>query len=182
MSLLTVARYRILTLDTTSADSAASAAIADAEDLVAEYLRRPLEQAERIETLPISRAGKVYPSATPVAELGGDDTGLTLEGDVVIGASPDAAGSAWLGSGDATPHATITYTGGWTADTLPKAVERAIALAAHHQIRSNPALVPAGATSVRVGDVAVSYGPGGASADPLASTLANISRYRRRFV
>lgn len=182
MSLVTVARYRTITLDTTSAAETVTARLEDAEAEVSEYLRRPLEQAERTETLPISRDGKVYPSATPIDSLGSDDSGLTVEGDVIIGAAPDAVGTGWLGSGATTPQATITYTGGWTADTLPKAIERAIALHAHHQIHSDPALVPAGATSVRVGDVAVSYGSGGASSDPLASTMANIRRYRRRFV
>lgn len=181
MSLVTVERYRTITLDTTSSNVAITAAVEDAEAEVSEYLRRPVEQAERTETLPISRDGKVYPSATPIDSLGGDDSGLTLEGDIVIGASPDAGAFGWLGS-PTTPQSTITYTGGWTADTLPKAIERAIALAAHHQIHSNPALVPAGATSVRVGDAAVTFGSGGASVDPLASTMANIRRYRRRFV
>lgn len=181
MSLLTVARYRTITLDTTSYDYAITAAVEDAEAEVSEYLRRPLEQAERTETLPISRDGKLYPSATPLDAGSGDLADLTVEGDVVIGASPDAGAFGWLGS-PTTPQATITYTGGWTADTLPKAIERAIALAAHHAIHTNPALVPAGATSVRVGDASISYGPGGASADPLASTMANIRRYRRRFV
>lgn len=181
MSLVTVARYRTITLDTTSDPESVSAAIEDAENAVSEYLRRPLSSAERTETLPISRDGKVYPSATPISALGGDDANLTIEGDVVIGVSPDAAAFGWIGS-PTTPQATVTYTGGWTAATLPKAVERAIALAAHHQLHSDPSLVPAGATSVRVGDASVSFGSGGASTDPLASTMANIRRYRRRFV
>lgn len=181
MSLVTVDRYRTITLDTTSSEATITAAIEDAEAEVSEYLRRPLEQAERTETLPISRDGKLYPSATPLDPAAGDLADLAVEGDVVIGASPDAGELGWLGS-VATPQATITYTGGWTADSLPKAIERAVALAAHHAIHTDPALVPAGATSVRVGDAAVTYGPGGASSDPLASTMANIGRYRRRFV
>lgn len=181
MSLVTVARYRTITLDTTSTAESVTAAIEDAEALVSEYLRRPLESEERTETLSISRDGRVYPSATPIDSLGGDDSDLVLEGDVVVGVSPDAAALGWIGT-TVLPQATITYTGGWTAETLPKAIERAIALAAHHQLHSDPALVPAGATSVRVGDAAVSFGSGGASADPLTSTMANIRRYRRRFV
>lgn len=181
MSVLTVARYRTITLDTTSGDAAVTAALADAETDVAEYLRRPLELAERTETLTISRDGRVYPSATPIVELLGDDTGLTREGNVIVGASPDAAAFVWIGTSTA-PTATITYRGGWDAASLPKAVERAIAMGAYHAIHWDPALVPAGATSARVGDAAVSFGAGGASGDPLASQLAQIRRYRRRFV
>jgi hypothetical protein len=64
-AILTFARYRAITGDTTTAQATAEVAIADATELIEGYLRRPLESAERTETRRSTRTGAL-PSATPI--------------------------------------------------------------------------------------------------------------------
>lgn len=183
-SLVTVARYQLITLDTTSAASAVSAALETAEDTVEEYLRRPLPSASREETVRFSRDGRLYPAATPVLSV---EDGLTIVpgSRAVAGASPDG-GPWWPDIYDSTypAAATITYTGGFTATTLPRIIENAIAWLAHQMLHVDDLVsVPAGATSARVGDVAVSFAePSGPAAELSIPAKKALRPYRRRFV
>lgn len=169
--LVTYARYLAITGDAATDAADVEAALAEAQTLLEETLRRPLESAERTERLPVLD-GRVYPSATPITD-GGD---LTVEGYALTGASP----STVLGTLTDSDHATVTYTGGYTADNVPSCIERDIAWAAHSIVR--PALasgVPVGATSVRLGDAAVTFArpsPGGQQIGWSPATL----RFRRR--
>ncbi|QQS25155.1 MAG: hypothetical protein IPM43_01825 [Actinomycetota bacterium] len=150
MSLVTVARYRAITGDTATTASTVTARIEDAVDLLEEVLDRPLESAERTEALTPTRDGKLWPRAVPVTDPG-DYTvdGLALKGGMF--------GSTTF---------TVTYTGGWVepsadpsaTNRLPVCIEEDLAWAAHALIHPGPGLdVPAGATSVQLGDVSVSF-------------------------
>jgi hypothetical protein len=163
MSLLTEARYRAITGDETTAASAISDAIDQAEELLADALGRELESAQRTERLRPTRDGFLWPTCTPITVA----TGYTIDGHGLRG----PFGPAWP---DETGRVSVTYTGGWverTANTsatnrLPICIERDLAYAAAALITA-PAITatspyPVGATSVRLGDAAVTFGADGA--------------------
>lgn len=177
MTLLDVPTYRRLTGDSTTPDATLTSALADAQRLVEEYLRRPLERAERTEKLRVYRLedgrSAAYPSATPITAV---PAGFVVEGVAVLGEGLLSGFTPWFGSDRA--HITLTYTGGFVAATLPLTVAREIARLAQ-QLTQPVAAAPAGAKSVRVGDVAVTYAtPTGGGVD--ASGRLALRGYRRR--
>lgn len=160
--LITIARYRSITGDQATAASAVSALIEDAEDLLEEALERGLASTERTEKLVPTRDGYLWPSCTPITVA----TGWTIDGHGLIG----TFGPGWP---DQTGRVEVTYTGGWVertanageANALPAYIERDIAYAAHalgHTSATDGSAYPAGATSVRLGDAAVTFGADGA--------------------
>lgn len=170
--IVTVARYRTIAADTVTPDLVATDALEFAAELLEEDLGRPLDEAERTETMWLDRAGWVWPRANPIISVA--TPGWIPEGDLLRPAV------AWQPTGDILlghPEATvdITYTGGWVERTanpaapnrLPASIEADLAWAAHALTHRNSlaSSVPAGATSVRLGDVSVSFGPGGAAAE-----------------
>lgn len=188
MSLVSVEQYRRITHDTSSAEDDVTEQLDAAEELVAEYLRRPgrFVHGTYTDRLRLYRAENaydgawvVYPVATPVTAA----TGLTvLNPRTIAGVSPDGGPflEGLVGSGTQ-PYATVTYSGGWTAETLPEAVRREIAKAARLGLDSITSTIPAGATSLRLGDAAVGFGPGGAGAVELTSIAkSSLRRYMRR--
>lgn len=177
MTLLDVPTYRRLTGDSATADAAVTPALVDAQRLVEEYLRRPLERAERTEQLRVYRLSDgrtgVYPSATPISAV---PAGFVVEGVAVLGEGLLSGFTPWLGS--EREHVTLTYTGGFVAATLPLTIAREIARLAQ-QLTQPVAAAPAGAKSVRVGDVAVTYAtPTGGGVD--APGRLALRGYRRR--
>jgi hypothetical protein len=179
MGLVTLARYRTITLDTTSKDAAVTAALEDSQDLIEEYLRRPLESVSRTEDLKIDGDERVYPLATPVTVVA-TPAGLDIKGNGrwLEGASPDASKIF-----DPEPVVTVTYTGGFTTATVPETIERGIAWLAWvilHE-RSSEVEIPAGATSVRLGDASVNFEGGYVPGTILPSGLRRkLTGYRRR--
>lgn len=176
-------RYRIVTLDEASDSDEVLAALATAQAVVEEYLRRPLLRTSRTETLRLDKNGRVYPAATPITVA---PEGLTiLDGSAIANPTPDA-GPIWRGTGltDYPVEATITYTGGFTAATLPKTIERHIAWLAYEQLHVGALVgVPAGATSVSLGDARVSFDrPTGASVSLSAVAKRELRPWRRRWV
>jgi len=178
---VTVAGYRVHTGDTTSEASAVSAALVEAEQLLEEELRRTLASEERTQRLRIRADGKVYPPAYPVTAAGS----YLIDGRAIVGASPDDFPTITIFARTPTPYATITYTGGFTADTFPVTLRHALYDLANGIISAH--LVPVmlvGATSASVGDVSASYGtgsPGGI--DVLRRGLSErVARYRNRFL
>lgn len=176
-TLVDVATYRRLTGDTVSDDTAAGDALADAQQLVEEYLRRPLEHAERTERLRLYRydsAGAgigaswaVYPKATPIDVAA--TTGYTVEGAALVGISPDDG--PWIvGSYEPGGYATVTYTGGWTVDTLPLTIAREISRTAKALTRPALSEVMANAGSVRVGDISASISSSSGTLDGISET------------
>lgn len=178
---VTIADYRVTTGDTTTASSAVSAALLEAESLLEEELRRQLVSESRSATFKIWPDGSLYPDAWPVTAVAG---GLTIVDERTIsGAEPDD--SPFIGvwtNPSSPPRATITWTGGYTAATLPATLKRALYDLAKAVLADAP--VPVGATSMSVGDVSVSFG--NATAGGLDAILPGLStrvaRYRNRFV
>lgn len=169
MSLLvTTARYAIITGDTTTHASAASAAIEDATALLADELGRPdgLDSRERTETMHVGDGGQLRPLAVPVTAAAGYD----FDSAAIFGASPDSTPFRGVFGSDLPSTVSVTYTGGFVERTanpsatnrLPVEMERDIAWAAHALLHPLSASVPAGAASVSLGDASVSFGPGGA--------------------
>lgn len=168
MALVQIGRYRLITGDTSSTDADIQARLADAQELVEDYLQRPIESGERTETLEVMADGYVYPKAQPVTAA---PEGYTLNGWGLYAASL----GGWPLAGATTVE--VTYTGGWDATSVPYAIARAIALAAKDLL--TPASdVPPGVTSMSVGDVSVAYKqPAGTVTPDVAGLLRG---YRRR--
>lgn len=182
-SLVTTERYQVITLDTTSAASAVSAALETAEDLIEDYLRRPIPVAQRTETLPMTRSRRVYPTATPISAVAAG-SGLEIEGSALVGASPNESPFLDWNTGDSAPLATVTYTGGWSASTLPKTIEKHIAWFAYELLHVGN-LDQLDVTSVKVGDVSVSFAEpadSGASVQLSAGAKRELRPYQRRRV
>lgn len=161
--MITVERYQAITGDTSTDDEIVQQAIDDATAELEEYLDRPLVEAERTETLRPDRRGRLWPRATPLVSA----EGYEIDGLALTGAAPfGSIGSPF----DPATGVEVTYTGGWaTADDLPICIQRDLAMVAYrfaHPAAGMAALseVPAGASSVRLGDAAVTFGPGGAGA------------------
>jgi hypothetical protein len=176
VSLLTVERYRVLTGDNDTANSAVTAAIEDAQRLLADELGRPgIEVGTYTEVLPVSRSLAVYPSVLPILTVpAGYDHYLGVVHDV----TPDGA-PFW---DRRQPTITLTYTGGWDDTTVPEPVARDLAQAAYQILRPTTEQVPSGATSVTLGDASVTFGADGYQGGPGAgiSWSAATLRHRKR--
>lgn len=171
MSVLSVARYRVLTEDDETSAALVEARIAEAEELLAEALCRPLAYGTRTERCYLDRAGWAWPQARPIASV----VGYTVDGHGVP--SVRRNGSDLLIDA-CSGYADLVYVGGWDAvdadpahagHEIPRTVEADLAACAlwlgGRAARLAASVdTPDGASSVRVGDVAVSYGPGGAPA------------------
>ncbi len=170
--MITPERYQQITGDHTSADAEVNRCIADAVAELEEYLDRPLAEAERTESMRPDRHGNLWPRATPIIEA----EGYEIDGLALVGSSPFGPGWDFL---DPSTGVEVTYTGGWADQTaedfdaeadnqLPFCIVRDLAWAAYRLARPSLAAqattVPTGANSVRLGDAAVTFGPGGASA------------------
>jgi hypothetical protein len=178
---LTVETYRIRTGDATSEASAVSGALVDAERLLGEELRRELALEERAERMIIHFDGVMYPKAWPVTACATN----VIDGRMLRGGTPDLDQFlAMIGvSLTATPRATVTYTGGFDATTLPITLRDALYDLASGTLYSRaPVLVGAGSASV--GDVSVSVtDPGEAGVDAYVPGISKrVARYRNRFV
>lgn len=168
MPLLTAARYRALTGDETTATAKVEAKIAIAESLLAEALGRTgLEEAEYTEVLYPTRDGYLWPAHLPIVSC----TGYTIDGHGLYG----TFGPAWPNT---TGGVTVTLTGGWVersanptaANRLPVYIEVDLAEAAQTLLAvGTTSQFPEGATSVRLGDAAVTFGPDGAPSSGLDS-------------
>lgn len=174
MSLLTVERYEIITGDTGGAASAVSARIEDAEELLADFLDRPLAEAEQTETLLPDSQGRLWPRATPISDSGD----YQVEGLALL--STPFGFSTFLGG---ETGVTVTYTGGWTTDTLPAYVERDLAWATYRLLHPSTSLasLPPGVTSARLGDAALTWdgpAPSLGSTDGWWSVRTRGHRYR----
>ncbi len=183
--LVTVDRYRQLTSDITTADADLEPALADAQRLIEEHLRRPLESAQRTETLRLY-GNKVYPAATPITAA----PYRILDG---VALSDVSVPLVWTGWQDFISKIEVTYTGGYTAATVPAELAEAIATATLQRLRlqadqqqapSTDSAIPRGASSVSVGDAKVTFAPAVTTVhDTLpAAVLQSISKYRRRYV
>lgn len=175
--IITVATYREITEDSTTIDTTVSARLEQAVEALEEKLDRPLEEAERTELMIPMRDGTLMPRATPITA--GPDNWI-VDGDRLIAGVlinwPDPLNPLL-------PGPTLTYTGGYVERTAnPDATNRLpwhlaedlcwYAWSLGQRRRASTIAAPAGATSVRLGDAAVTFGPNGA---PGASAVT--SRY-----
>lgn len=166
--IVTVQTYQTTTGDTSTWDATVSARLEAAQERLEEVLDRPLAQAVRSEVMIPYRDGSLSPRVTPIVAA----DGWTLDGDRLILLYPNALGGAltwWPALGP-----TVTYTAGWVERTanptapnrLPLCISDDLCWVAWHLGHPvDPAVLsslPAGATSVQLGDASVSFGPGGA--------------------
>jgi hypothetical protein len=188
--LVSVAEYRLATLDTASPDTAITGGLERAQRIVADYLRRgvpgeaqPLISAERTELLIIDSLMRVYPSCVPITVLPG---GLQTRGYAVYGVVPSFLVSFIIDYDRLnTPRTSLTYTGGWTPVTLPETVRQHICWKAWELLRTPLAQegIPVGATAVHSGDASMTFkdpNPGGAAAARLSDGAKKELRPWRR--
>jgi len=175
--LISVATYRAITGDATTSDVNASALIEEATEVLAEVLSRPdaLEEAVRTERMHPTRDGRLWPLAVPITNAGG----YTIDGYSLL------APSIAIGSiiDDVTGGIDVTYTGGWTAATVPRCIARDLAWAAY-QLGQSDAIrrrlaVPAGAVGVQLGDAAVQFDRNAPGRGQMAPAEANIEWSKR---
>lgn len=167
--LLTTTYYRQLTGDETTAATAVASAASAAQELLEADLARIgyLESAERTETLPLLDDGTLYPTALPITAV---DGGLDWFDGVVYGAVPDIPSFTGLIEATQPRRVALTYTGGYTDATCPEPILRDLAWVAYaliHGVSARQAAASsasAGATSVRLGDVAITWPAGGSAA------------------
>ncbi len=150
MSLVTIARYRSVTGDTATLDATVQTALTDAENTVEAYLGRPLAATDRVETVSIFSNGRGYPQVTPVTSITSPATTTNNGYAMTFSAVTD-----W----DDPPYGatTVTYSGGWTASTIPFVIVQVICALANAQVIPTVSAVPAGATSFSAGELSVSY-------------------------
>lgn len=162
--LVTVARYQAITGDAHTAAQTVTARIEQATDELEDILGRPLAHDERTESLRPTRDGRLWPKATPITD-GGD---YTVDG-YSLRAWPAFHDWGFVGSDDGLVE--VTYSGGYVersenpdaANRLPSCIERDIAWAAWRlgqAADTTAASIPAHASSVRLGDAAVTMSEG----------------------
>ena len=183
---VTVAGYQARTGDTDTAASAVSAVLLEAESLLEEELRRELALEERSEVMRIDRDGRMYPRAWPITTCATN----VIQGRALLGGTPDTTQFVALIGSSVPPVATVTYTGGFDADTFPVTLRnvmydmtRSLALLGAQQ-----SVMLVGASSVSVGDVSIGLGGsgsmgGGGGLDAYSAGLdARVARYKNRFL
>lgn len=168
--IVTEARYRVITLDTTTEGVQVSAALVRAQGLVEDELRRPIERAVDVtERLPVYRCAdhrlRAMPRRYPVASVPPGSSYAVESGASLI----DVCDEAWP---TVTPDtASVTFTGGWLpADDIdaptypdqvvPHRLENAVAMIAQGMICQNPTGAALGGgviSQAQVGDVTVQY-------------------------
>lgn len=155
--LVSVDRYRLITGDSASAASAVSAAVEEATDLLSEELGWSIESAQRTESLPVVD-GRLYPAAVPITVV---PDGFTVDGYSVLGSGAGSLPVFLVERSERGGQRTsLTYTGGWTDETLPASLRRAICWAAYTMVRPGDVaelIRFAGASSVSLGDASVDY-------------------------
>lgn len=156
--------YKAITGDLASSPEAFASAASSAQDLLEDALDRVglLESAVRTESMPVSDSGYVYPTATPVTVA----DGWTIRDNSLLGGRTDLGEWVGLIGSDEPAYTDVTYTGGYTWATLPEYARRDLASATwallHPPDLSSTTATPAGASSVSVDDVSISWGAGGA--------------------
>jgi len=182
-----VERYRAITGDTASATGEVEDAIGDAQALLEDELGRQVGYAARTESCvvrfaPTTGGTFVVPSVAPIHSA----TEGTVEGGVIRAVTPIS--SPGFDALSARPLASVTYVAGWDrtitdrADTrcVPACVERDVAIAAKGLLDRSATTFPEGATSVRSGDVAVTFGGSGAPGVSAPDWSRQTLRFRRR--
>lgn len=198
MALVDLYTYRTLSGDMASLDSDVTAALADAQELLEQYLRRGyydatgawvgcLEQASRTETVRLHTDGRAYPLATPIISISVPANAIVRD-NAVIGlvslANPlfDFLYEPYRFSGvwDATmPLGTLTYIGGYLPAGVPRKLRQAnVDLARVGMETFDP--VSAGVKQASVDGTSVTYADAPDRAGVTQAILAEVRGYRRR--
>lgn len=174
-SLVTYSEYVMITHDSTTPSAEVEVNLDDALELIEDTLERKFESASYVDVTSevwfIDGLQYVYPDNTPVTAVpSGQSYAIDAPYDTrIVGVALNALGndpvsnSLWMW-GEVSPYAqrerpyfaTYSYTGGYTHDTLPPRLRRAICLLAQKLQTYNPA-TPLGGTQLSVGDVMVKY-------------------------
>lgn len=174
-----LADYRRITRDAINYDGDVTAALVEAQNIVEQRTERFYESATRTEKLYRYPDGAVYPLATPITSVS-VPVGATINGNAVTGTAwsyGDAAVNWYLTdmSFNSLP-VEITYIGGYAPGNIPAAIVKVTAEIA--KISLSPlALLPAGASSIAVGDVNIS----GSNLGGLGSLPSSITRTLREW-
>lgn len=173
--LLTAERYEIITGDTTTAASAVSARLDDAQGMLAAALgRSQITLGEVTETLPLSPSGAAYPGVIPVVAA---PDGVVYRLGAFEGCPVDGGPFP-----DSRPYSTtLTYTAGWSADTVPVPVEIDLAWCAWRLLHPT-APTPAGATAIANGDASMTFSTPstGSVVDGIGWSRQTMAHRRRR--
>lgn len=185
MSVATLADYRRITRDMLSYDGEVLAELAAAQKIVEEQTDRKFESATRTETLYQYADGRVYPSALPLVSVS-VPSGATIDGNSIrtpsvfsdITINSDYFNNTYI------PQVTVTYIGGNTAGNFPQEIVRIICQIAEFNLVSNSTLfqVPAGATSIKTGDVQILGKNLGDNTDLPSSITRVLRTWKRRDV
>ena len=176
---ITVAGYRLHTGDQTNA-SAVSGRLLEAEDLLDEELRRSLALEERTKAFKVYPDGRLYPDAYPITA-----SDLTVDGRALRGATVDVATFVAYWPDTCPPaNATVTWTGGYDAATLPVTLRHALYELAAALAAPRPVAAPVGALAASVGDVSVTFADSSETGiDAFVPGLSErIGKYRNRWV
>jgi hypothetical protein len=161
--------YGWYTGDHDTDESIVNQAVDKATKLLEERLGRSLAYGSYTERLPVytvAGAFTVFPSVIPLTQV---LTNGTVRGDQIADVDVDADSgtsfAVWSPSTGESRYATVTYVAGFTPDALPESIIRDICACALRDLQdAAPSVIPVGATSVRVGDVAIGFGSEGAPA------------------
>lgn len=166
--LVSVMTYREITGDSETATAEVTRVLTEAQQLLEDDLERPLEQASFTESLlmvpdPVTGVAMVFPRVTPIISV---DGGLSFQDGVIYGPTPTSSPS-FDAFGSPPTVAEVTYTGDFDPDEtdssepdyVPRYLTQDVAWAAWQLLQPSTATseIPSGATSVRVGDVAVTF-------------------------
>lgn len=192
--IVSLARYRVIQQDTSSAEGVATGALVEAQALIEDYLDRPLDyDAAATETLPtwVGSDGvrKVWPRRYPVS--GATDPATVVNTAVI---APNGSGFDWavdVVTDQVTADATVTFAGGWLPADDPAAtdvnrvlptLERAVCAVAWALITTNPAApaIPA-VTTATVGDVSATFAGADPDTHPLDGLVPGITRRLARY-
>jgi hypothetical protein len=140
--------YRRLTGDLRSPVSDVTAALSVAQSLVEVRLDRALGLGEHTESLRVYPSSTVYPSVTPLAE--GQDGYLD---SCTLQVATGYGYEVWF------PYSRrrVTYTGGYTDDTLPQPLAQAICLVAQHLMSPSSGVGMNGIKSYSEGDISATF-------------------------
>lgn len=189
--LITEDYYRQVTGDQATNDVEIAERIDAATIWLAEELDRGLYLDEYTETLVVHPDRRVYPRAWPVAEIttpGGAEIDPEMDGRAIRFVDPDdqTFGLGYSGRAAPRPVATVTYTGGYASTVqngaeIPPPLGRCIAQLAYALYTPAAVGVMAGATSVRLGDAAVTFARPASGLDELVPGIsARLRPYYRR--
>jgi len=154
--LVSVQQYQQVTGDFATASLDVEDAVAQATTLACEACTRTFVFGHYIETLYVYKSGMVYPSATPISEVVAPTESVLQGAGIWVGwFFPVPVLPVWVGV--VPPQTDVEYWGGYTAETCPPRLARAIAKMAWFML--HPATLsdmPGGVKSVNVGGVSVS--------------------------